>query len=128
NGDKFPTDLLQMTNEMATPKILHCPADISRVEAANFATYTAANCSYDYLAPGASEVDPTRVLSRCPIHGHIGLCDGSVRNGVMKTHPDWLMQRDGKFYLQNQAGQQPDQQAIEEKFRLRYGLPPNTGF
>jgi hypothetical protein len=120
NGGKFPADLLEMTNEMNTPKILHCPADSSRTEAPTFAGYTAANCSYEYLAPGGTDLEPNRVLWRCPIHGHIGLCDGSVQGGIVKEHPDWLIQREGKLYFQKQAFQQPNESADE--FRRRYGL------
>jgi hypothetical protein len=100
HGDTTPASLLQMTNEMSTPKILFCPADTGRQAAANWSSFTAANCSYDYLAPSAPETEPSRVMFRCPIHGSLGLCDGSVQMGVAKTHPEWLIQRDGKLYLQ----------------------------
>jgi hypothetical protein len=100
HGDTTPAILLQMTNEMSTPKILFCPADTDRQAAANWSSFTSANCSYEYLAPSASDLEPTRVMFRCPIHGSLGLCDGSVQMGVGKTHPEWLIQRDGKLYLQ----------------------------
>ena len=99
HGDTTPASLLQMTNEMSTPKILFCPADTGRQAAANWSSFTAANCSYDYLASSAPETEPSRVMFRCPIHGSLGLCDGSVQMGVAKTHPEWLIQRDGKLYL-----------------------------
>jgi len=123
NGEKFPTDLLQMTNEMTTPKILHCPADTTRTEASNFAVFTAANCSYDYLAPGASEIDPYRVLWRCPIHGHIGLCDGSVQGEAAKKQSNLLVQREGKLYFQQPATMEIDPKS-REAFERRYGLKP----
>jgi hypothetical protein len=100
HGDTTPASLLQMTNEMSTPKILFCPADTGRQAAANWTTYTPANCSYEYLAPSAPDTEPTRVMFRCPVHGSLGLCDGSVQKGVGKTHPEWLIQRDGKLYLE----------------------------
>jgi len=40
-----------------------------------------------------------QVLLLCPIHGHVALANGSVRSGVMKDHPEWLLRRDGKTYL-----------------------------
>jgi len=98
NGDTSPAHVLDMTNEMATPRILVCPGDHAREAAANFASYSAANCSYEYLAPSAPDSDPFRVLLRCPIHGHIALCDGSVQGYVAKQHPERLVQRDGKLY------------------------------
>jgi hypothetical protein len=99
NGDISPPNLLEMTNEMATPKILVCPTDSARQPAKDWASYTPANCSYDYLAPSAPETEPTRVLFRCPIHGHIGLSDGSVQGYVAKQHPERLVQHNGKLYL-----------------------------
>ena len=100
NQDTFPADVLQMTNEMSTPKILFCPADTARHAASGWADYTPANCSYEFLAPSANDMEPTRVLFRCPIHGNIGLCDGSVMGGVAKSHPEALIQRDGKLYYE----------------------------
>jgi len=123
NGDKFPVDPLQMTNEMSTPKILHCPSDATRIEASNFSAYTAANCSYDYLAPCATELDPWRVLWRCPVHGHIGLSDGSVQSDVAKNQPNSLVQREGKLYFQQPATMEMDAKN-REAFERRYGLKP----
>jgi len=99
NGDMSPPNILEMTNEMSTPKILLCPADHGRQRADTFASYTPANCSYEYLAPSTPETEPNRVLFRCPIHGHVCLSDGSVQAEVAKKHPDWLVQRDGMLYL-----------------------------
>jgi len=92
-----------MSNELNTPKILVCPAETNRPAATSWATYTAANCSYEYLAASGSDKEPTRVLSRCPIHGTIGLCDGSVQGGSVQNHPDWFVQRDGKLYFEPPA-------------------------
>jgi hypothetical protein len=90
-----------MTNEMSTPKILRCPGDHAREAATSFIAYTPANCSYEYLAPSAPDTEPTRVLFRCPIHGHVCLSDGSVQGGVAKLHPERLVYRDGKLYLED---------------------------
>ncbi len=103
NGDTFPSNVLLMTNEMATPKILVCPADTGRQAAKDWASWSSANCSYEFLAPGASDRDdPQRVLFRCPVHGNIGLCDGSVLSRMAKDHPERLVQRDGKLFYQGQ--------------------------
>jgi hypothetical protein len=99
NNDMSPPDMLSMSNELSTPKILVCPADHARQAAANFTSYSAANCSYEYLAPSAPDNEPTRVLFRCPIHGHVCLSDGSVQSAVAKLHPERLIRRDGKLYL-----------------------------
>jgi FtsZ-binding cell division protein ZapB len=109
NKDVFPPDFLSMSNELNTPKILWCPADTNRVMVMSFAKYTDANTSYEYLTPSATNADqePQRVLIRCPIHGHIGLCDGSVQGTVAKRQPDWLIQRDNKLYYENPADSKP---------------------
>ena len=109
NENSFPPDTLSMSNELSTPKILVCPADTNRPAAKSWESFTTANLSYEYLTPSATNIDlePTRVLSRCPIHGHIGLCDGSVQSQVVKNHPEWLIERDGKLYMESnpQSGQ-----------------------
>jgi hypothetical protein len=98
NQDTYPQHVLQMTNEMSTPKILVCPADTARQAAADWSSWTTANMSYEYL--GGSDTEPQRVMFRCPIHGSITLCDGSVQRGIAKTHPERLIERDGKLFLQ----------------------------
>jgi len=98
NGDMSPPDILSMTNEMVAPKILLCPGDHAREAAKNWASYTAGNCSYEYLAPSASDEEPDRVVFRCPIHGHICLGDGSVQGTLAKRHPEQQVLRDGKLY------------------------------
>jgi hypothetical protein len=107
NTDITPPNVLEMTNEMSTPKILVCPGDRAREAAKDWASYTSANCSYDYLAPSAPDSEPERVMFRCPIHGHVGLCDGSVQGYVAKRHPEYLLQRDGKLYMAPLGGPPP---------------------
>jgi len=72
----------------------------ARQPAADASSFTAANCSYEYLAPVAPETEPQRILFRCPIHGNLGLIDGSVQTGVAKNHPNWIVQRDGKLFME----------------------------
>jgi hypothetical protein len=100
NNDSNPPNVLSMSNELSTPKILVCPAETNRPLAANWSSFTMANCSYEFLVPDEKDADrePLRVLVRCPIHGNIGLCDGSVQSRVGKEHPDWLIEQDGKVY------------------------------
>jgi hypothetical protein len=145
NSDSNPPSVLSMSNELSTPKILVCPADVNRQVAADWASFTMANCSYEFLAPAeVADIEPQRVLSRCPIHGNIGLCDGSVQR-VGKNHPDWFVERDGKLYFepernasvqvqQNSATpvSTPDSPGTlsEEQmnqFRRRYGIAPTNG-
>jgi hypothetical protein len=106
-----PPDMLSMSNELSTPKVLACPGDHAREAAKDWASYTTANCSYEYLVRSESKPDrePTRVAFRCPIHGHLGLIDGSVQGYVAKQHPEQLVQRGGKLYFEPSA--QPAQAA-----------------
>src|SRR5262249_22041713 len=150
NGDSNPPNVLSMSNELVTPKILLCPADTNRPVAANWSSFTMANCSYEFLVPDEKDADrePQRVSVRCPIHGNIGLCDGSVQARVGKEHPDWLVEQDGKVYYvppnsPNRANASPTSQPnaaspgivpnstpgnlSEEQmkiFRERYGIKP----
>jgi hypothetical protein len=100
NNESNPPNVLSMSNELSTPKILVCPADTTRQAATDWSSFTMANCSYEFLVPDEKDVDQDiqRVSVRCPIHGNIGLCDGSVQRKVAKEHPDWLIERDGKVY------------------------------
>jgi len=100
NEDRLPPDIVCMSNELSTPKILVCPADYSRQVATDWSTFTPGNCSYEQLAASGSEEEPSRVLSRWRIHGHVGLCDGSVQMQVALNHPDYFVFRDGKLYLE----------------------------
>src|SRR5689334_12973894 len=50
------------SNELATPRLLVCPRDISRVVADNFAACTMTNFSYD-LGDDADEKKPRNILS-----------------------------------------------------------------
>ncbi|HNQ89607.1 MAG TPA: hypothetical protein PKM73_13395 [Verrucomicrobiota bacterium] len=99
NQDWLPATVAAMSNELVTPKILACPADPAHPPAADWSGFSAANQSYEYLAPLVSNVEPQRVVFRCSLHGHVGLGDGSVQqqptNGVLP-----LVQRGGKLYLE----------------------------
>jgi hypothetical protein len=127
NKDMSPPNVIDMTNEMGSPKILVCPGDRGREAAKNWASYNSSNCSYEYLAPSAPDNEPTRVLFRCPTHGHVCLNDGSVQSSVAKKHPEMLVQRGGKLYLGEprppvQAAPQSPGSDAERAFRRRYGL------
>jgi hypothetical protein len=100
NGDISPPNVQCLSNYIGSfMKIFVCPADTGRPAAADAASFTPANSSYEYLAPLAPDTEPNRVLFRCPIHGNIGLIDGSVQSRVAKEHPESLVQQDGKLYF-----------------------------
>ena len=97
NGDVFPPNFLTMSNELSTPKILFCPADKGHSEARNWAGFGSANVvSYEFLNPNGSETSPYVLLTRCPIHGHVGLSDGSVWQGNGLGRIFTITVKDGK--------------------------------
>lgn len=78
----LPPDFLTMSNELATPKVLVCPADSRRTRATTWGECSPANISYEYLTPGATETDVLqKPVFRCPIHGNVCYGDGSVQQG-----------------------------------------------
>jgi hypothetical protein len=99
--DVLPPDFLSMTNELSTPKILHCSSDVAKAEAANWSEFGPGNNSYEMFSPGLkeSEIDLFKViLFRCPIHGHVGMGDGSVMHNP-ETNGAKIVVKDGKHLL-----------------------------
>ena len=115
HGNVFPPDILSVSNKLGTPKFLVCPGDHAREAAKNWPSYTPDQCSYEYLAPSASDKEPLRVVFRCPIHGHVYLCDGMLCAGPVQgeLHPTRVVQRDGKLYLDESP--EPAQSAPERQ-------------
>ena len=74
----LPSDLLSMSNEVATPKIFICPGDHSRHPAASWAAFTPSDSSYEVITPGLLVGDTKSVFLRCTLHGHLGYGDGTV--------------------------------------------------
>ena len=107
-----------MSNEIGALKILVCPADNGRQPANDWASYSPANCSYEYLGAMASDTEPQRIAFRCPIHGNLGLIDGSAQMSIAKAHPNWIVQRDGKLYMEVPAADLGTNAAPQE------GSPP----
>jgi hypothetical protein len=84
NAEIFAPSFLAMSNELVSPKILHCPADRSRPCAFDWSDYSITNCSYEWLAAGAKNGPKVDVIVRCPIHGHLGYSDGAVSDGARR--------------------------------------------
>jgi hypothetical protein len=78
---KFPPDFLSMSNELSAPRILICPGDQSKTPAADWSQFDPnQNVSYEFLTPNANENEVlSQTAFQCPIHGNIGLGDGSVQ-------------------------------------------------
>ena len=79
HGDTFPTDFISLRKEMPTPKILVCPADAAKLPApSQWEQFDPSHVSYEFFGATAQETDPYTVLTRCTIHGNVGLADGSA--------------------------------------------------
>ena len=84
HGDVMPPDFLTAQNELNSPKILACPSDSARTKRLGTWTgFTPADATYEFLTPNISQREPPRtIMTRCPIHGTIGLLDGSVHQNL----------------------------------------------
>jgi hypothetical protein len=82
NEDRFPSTIVQFTNELGTPKILICPSDTGKQQFAGvpWSEFRPDMTSYQLILSGTNDdVFPMRIIAKCPIHGHILLADGSVQ-------------------------------------------------
>ena len=86
HGEKFPPDFASMSNELVTPKVLVCPGDRSKTKVMTWSEFGPGNVTYEYLEPGIDEKSAMqKVVFQCPIHGNIGMGDGSVQQGGRGT-------------------------------------------
>jgi hypothetical protein len=79
HNEVFPPDFISMKDELTTPKILFCPADPAAIRVTDWLQLNPSTVSYRLLNPNGNETDPNKPLATCPIHGHVGLSDGSVQ-------------------------------------------------
>lgn len=90
NNDFFPASIMQMKNELGTPKILVCPADEDTLQrlAKNWDDFHPSMVGYKLVLSGEKEeFHPQRIISKCMIHENFGLADGSVhREPVSSGH------------------------------------------
>ncbi|MEW6305010.1 MAG: hypothetical protein AB1705_16160 [Verrucomicrobiota bacterium] len=84
HGGRLPSDFLSMSNELAVPKILHCPGDHSRQPAPSWAAFTSADSSYEIVTVGLRDGDRNGVFLRCKVHGHLGYADATIFDGVRR--------------------------------------------
>ncbi len=99
NNDKFPMEISEtnggtmefttgpnvwrhfqvMSNELSTPNVLICPADISRMSATNFTSFNNSNISF-FVGLDATQNSPQDIWS-----GDHNLTNGTpIRNGILQ--------------------------------------------
>jgi hypothetical protein len=81
---QLPPDLLTMSNEVVSPKILFCPRDRSR-RTTDWAIFAADGGSYEVVTPALSTSDTNAIFLRCRVHGHVGFSDGTVFDGKRRA-------------------------------------------
>jgi len=75
-----------MSNELAKTQILVCPSDSNKKPALDFQHLLSSNVSYKvHSGSNVNESNPREVLVRCPIHGHVLLCNGGVQAGNLQS-------------------------------------------
>jgi len=84
-----------MSNELTTPKILVCPADLEHPDAAtNFMTLNNSNISY-FINPDASEAYPQMLMSG---DDNLAVDDAPVKSGLVEIpfkEVSWTLDRHG---------------------------------
>jgi len=113
NGGLFPSALLQITNELNTPMILFCPSDSAKQPAGviGWSQFHPEMTSYQLILSGTNDEDyPQRIISKCPIHGHVGLADGSVQRiaDAVRAGQAREVMIDGRLTLQWLDRKQPE--------------------
>lgn len=121
--DRFPPNILAMSNEVANPRVLICPSDTGRQPAPSWAEFNQAlHLSYQYLGATADETEPHRVIFQCPIHGSVTLADGSVQQLTPEQQATRLIWEGG--VLRFRVDSQPGALAMDDLMMQRYGLVP----
>jgi hypothetical protein len=84
HNEQLPADLLSMSNELVSPKILHCPGDDTRRRVGSWAEFADTRSSYEIVSRGAQNGDTNAVYLRCRVHGHLGYADATVFDGKQR--------------------------------------------
>jgi polyhydroxyalkanoate synthesis regulator phasin len=130
NENRYPPNTLCISNEVSTPKVYICPSDTVRKPAENWASFTAANQTYEYFGNNTSEQYPNSILFRCPIHYSVCLSDGSVQMLTAERYAREVIQKDGKLFwgqVDNPAenrGSKIGTNRMSPQMMKRYGLTP----
>lgn len=84
NNYYYPSNLVLLSNEIGTLKVLLCPSNRSRSPIATWDSLTSDNSSYELVTKGLRVDEASGVFLRCKIHGFVGYADGSVFDGKRK--------------------------------------------
>jgi len=100
NGDKYPTSMGVMSNEISMVKVLVCPSDKSRLSSISpsWGDFQDDLSSYQFLAQPDDMTYPECITAKCPIHHNYLLADGSVQQINPEKYRE--VKRDGRLYLE----------------------------
>jgi hypothetical protein len=75
---KFPANFIEMSNEVATPKILVCPGNRVSKRVSEWSLVTPENIGFEIVAPGIAETETNQIYLRCKVHSTRALVGGAV--------------------------------------------------
>ncbi|HMJ89770.1 MAG TPA: hypothetical protein VK530_08130 [Candidatus Acidoferrum sp.] len=81
HNEVFPPDFATMKEELDTPTILVCPASPNAQREMDWARFNFSSATYQFVNANGNELVPEKPLTICPIHGSVGLSDGSAQMG-----------------------------------------------
>ncbi len=82
NDGPFPSGFQLFTNELGSPGLLFCPADLDRKPATNWAGLDWSQIDYQWF-PQPNWDDPSAICAQCRIHSNYARVDGSVQTGSL---------------------------------------------
>jgi hypothetical protein len=92
NGDRYPTSVIEMTNELGAPIILICPGDrsneseVKNLRTLGWQAFRPELTSYQFILSGEKEDSfPQRIIAKCPIHGHVLTADCFVATNALAS-------------------------------------------
>lgn len=83
SGDQAPAGFLVLTNDLASPAVLFCPADVGRQIPTNWTDLDWSKIDYTWISNSPLAI--TNICGTCRIHTHALQADGVVRSGVERS-------------------------------------------
>ena len=83
NGDQVPAGFQVLTNELTSPAILFCPADVGRLIPTNWSDLDWSRIDYTWISNSPLAV--TNICGTCRIHTHALQADGFIQFGTERS-------------------------------------------
>jgi hypothetical protein len=106
NGDRYPTSVIEMTNELGAPILLICPGDrsnereVKNLRTLGWQAFRPELTSYQFILSGEKEDSfPQRIIAKCPIHGHVLTADCFVATNALASGRYREVTIDGRLNL-----------------------------